>query len=179
MTRAGEAFRRDGWRVGHLSPTRDLTAVAALMLACADYTLLVTGEPPTPDEATEFFDAVPPECASDAMLKLGVWRQDATDGPLLGLVDICRGYPAPEVWYVGLLLLHPDARGQGAGRAVTAGLVDLAKAAGAARLALSVVEENQAGLRFWQAVGFVPVRHLPPRCFGAKEQARIELARSL
>jgi ribosomal protein S18 acetylase RimI-like enzyme len=141
------------------------------MLAAADYTFLVTGEPPAPTEAADVFQAMPPGHTPDDMLKLGIRRDDER---LLGILDLCRGYPAPGTWYIGLLLLHPDARGQGAGRAVIEALADFARTHGAQRLMLSVLEENVAALHFWSAVGFERIRTLPPRRFGVKDHARIE-----
>ncbi len=48
---------------------------------------------------------------------------------------------------------------------------------GADRLMLSVVEQNRRALRFWRGLGFTVTRKLPPRRFGSKEHARLEMAR--
>lgn len=163
-----------GWRIRELDARLHRDAVAALSMACADYAMLVNGEPPRPSDGEEFFRDAPPGRSSDIMLKLGV--MDPEDR-LVGLADVARAYPDADTWYVGLLLLHPSARGRGAGRAAVRRIDEAAAEAGAARLMLSVVEANRRALRFWRGLGFKVARRLPRRRFGAKEHARLEMAR--
>ncbi len=165
---------RSDWIVRELDAGRDVGAVASLSLACADYALLVNGEPPNPDDGAGFFADVAPGRTAGDMLKLGVL---SAGGALVGVADVVRSYPSEDDWYIGLLLLHPATRRQGAGRAA-ADWIDLtAGRAGASRLVLSVVEENGAALAFWRRLGFSEVGRLKPRLFGRRMHARVELQR--
>ena len=53
------------------------------------------------------------------------------------------------------VMVHPDARGQGVGRAVTAALVDDAREAGVEVLTLDCRGNNHGALRLYAALGFV------------------------
>jgi ribosomal protein S18 acetylase RimI-like enzyme len=162
-------FTAGSFQVRRLRPDADSAAVDALAQRCADYTLMLTGEPPSHDSSVDFFAAI----ASEDMLKLGVVDPAGT---LAGLVDIARDHPAPGSWYIGLLLLDPAARGRGVGAAVMHGVREEAARAGATRLMLSVVAENERALKFWASRGFIVTRELPAKRFGRKHHVRLELA---
>lgn len=162
------------WTIRELNPSRDVDAVTALSLACADYALLETGELPNSDSGITFFADVAPGKELRNMLKLGIVR---SDGSLAGVVDIARSYPAENAWYIGLLLLHPDMRRRGIGRAVIDWVDEAARVTDASHLLLCVVEENEAGLSFWRRLGFTEVRHVGPHQFGRKVHRRVELMR--
>ena len=53
------------------------------------------------------------------------------------------------------VMVHPDARGQGVGRAVTAALVGDARAAGVEVLTLDCRGNNHGALRLYASLGFV------------------------
>ncbi|MHC0053875.1 GNAT family N-acetyltransferase [Actibacterium sp. D379-3] len=59
------------------------------------------------------------------------------------------------------VILAPAARGQGTGRALIAGLVAQARAAGAHSLIAGVSAANPGGVAFHAAVGFAEVARLP------------------
>ena len=59
------------------------------------------------------------------------------------------------------VMVHPDARGRGVGRAVTAALVDDARAAGIEVLTLDCRGNNHAALRLYASLGFVPSGRRP------------------
>ncbi len=58
------------------------------------------------------------------------------------------------------ILLHPDGRGQGGGRALMMAITDHATAAGMSCLIAGVSAENDAGLAFHAAMGFAKVGHV-------------------
>ena len=165
-------FDAGSFQVKPLRPEADSAAVDALAQRCADYTLMLTGEPPSQDGSADFFAAVPDAKAIDDMLKLGVFDPA---GALVGLVDIARDHPAPGTWYLGLLLLDPAVRGQGVGAAVMRGVREQAAHSGAASLMLSVVAENKRARKFWTSQGFAVTRELPAKRFGRKHHVRLEL----
>ncbi len=53
------------------------------------------------------------------------------------------------------VMVHPDARGEGVGRAVTAALVESAREAGVEVLTLDCRGNNHAALRMYAGLGFV------------------------
>jgi hypothetical protein len=86
----------------------------ALSLRCADFMRLVEGREPGPQEGREILTDAPPNFPIADKFVLGV----RSGGDLIGVADVLRGYPAPAVWWIGLLLLAPKARGGGLGREV-------------------------------------------------------------
>lgn len=162
--------------VRELDAARDRDAVAALWVACEDYAMLVSGEPPRRAEGEGFLAAAPPDRALVTMLKLGLFR---ADGRLAGIADVARDYPEPGTWHVGLVLVHPASRGRGLGRALVQRIEDAAADARAARLRLLVLEENERALDFWRGLGFAATARLAPIPFGSREHARIELTRAV
>ena len=38
------------------------------------------------------------------------------DGHAAGMIDVVRGFPEPQVWYLGFIFLAPRVRGGGVGR---------------------------------------------------------------
>ncbi|MBV8827024.1 MAG: GNAT family N-acetyltransferase [Bradyrhizobiaceae bacterium] len=139
---------------------------------CADYALMLTGQPPDRDASAAFFAAVPDGKTLADMWKLGVFD---SAGKLVALADVAREHPAPGTWYIGLLLIDPTVRGRGVGAAVVRGVKQEAARNGAVRLMLSVVTENERALKFWKTQGFSVTRDLPPKRFGRKQHARVEL----
>jgi ribosomal protein S18 acetylase RimI-like enzyme len=165
-------FEGGSFRLKRLRPEADGAAIDALSQSCADYTLMLTGEPPSHDGGADFFAAIPNGKTPGDMLKLGVFDPA---GMLVGLMDIARDHPTPGTWYLGLLLLDPAVRGQGVGAAVMRGVREEAARNGATGLMLSVVAENARALKFWRAQGFAVTRELPAKRFGSKHHARLEL----
>ncbi len=167
----------DHHRVVRLRAPENLREVAALAERCADSAVLVRGAPFRPEEDMRAFLTGGPAGKDPAdVLKLGV-REGVAGGRLVGLMEAVRDYPAEGAWYLGLLLLEPESRGRGLGRAVARAFEAWAAGQGARRLVLSVILENRRALRFWRGLGFEVTRKLPPRRFGAAEHARLEMAR--
>jgi ribosomal protein S18 acetylase RimI-like enzyme len=159
-----------------LNAETDSDAVTRLSAACADYALMVTGAPPTPQDGALFFQDCPPGHNLDTMLKLGVWGEPNT---LRCLIDVVLDYPEPGIWYIGLLLVHPEHRRTGLGRLVVEGLAQHAAGQGAQRLRLGVVEANTAALAFWTALGFAEHRRSAGHRIGNLDHLVIELERDL
>ena len=69
-----------------------------------------------------------------------------------------------------MFLFAPEVRGQGIGQKVMQGFVDHVRASGGKAIMLGVVEDNEHAYRFWERIGFQPVRKTEPRQFGKKIQ---------
>jgi GNAT superfamily N-acetyltransferase len=132
---------------------------------CSDYAILVDGEPSPATAAEEEFRSVPPGRSLDDKVMFGLI---APTDDIVGLLEGLRHYPDEATWWLGLLLLLPDRRGQRLGEALTSGFLELARGQGAKAVMLGVLLENEAGRRFWERQGFVEVRRTEPRPFGKK-----------
>ncbi|BDP44907.1 hypothetical protein DAETH_48760 (plasmid) [Deinococcus aetherius] len=165
-------FALPGFVVRRLRP-EDITLIADLARRASDYTEMITGEPARPDEeAAELFDVLPPGKKPEDLWLIGVLQ----GAQLVALLEIVHNSPAADEEYLGLLLMDPTLRGSGLGRRVYQGYAGRAWARGVRRIVLSVVQENQRALRFWQSVGFEPTdRSLPEAQYGAKTHRVHEL----
>ena len=145
----------------------DETLIFDLMQRCAEFSLLVSGQPPEPQEAADLLVDLPPGKGLEDKFAMGVF-----DGPekLLGLVDLIRGYPRPEVWFIGLMQLDPAYRGQGLGRQLYQALEAWSIQRGAREIMLGVVAQNVDGLAFWEKLGFQVIDRKPGK-FGLVETA--------
>lgn len=155
---------------------QDAPALQALCEACADYHALVYGAPAGPDEAQSLLAELPPGRTPEDKFLWGLF----TPRPrLCGAVDLIRDVRRPGEWYLGLLLLEPQARGLGHGEAVLRAVEAFARAHGADALRLACAEQNLGGRRFWERQGFREDRWFPPRQLGARETVLIEYVRPL
>jgi ribosomal protein S18 acetylase RimI-like enzyme len=132
---------------------------------CDDFHLLVEGVPTYPYAAEDIFLSVPPGKDPEEKFILGILN---AAGDIVGVLEGLPGYPQPDIWWIGLLLLTPETRGKGLGRRVVQRFCERARELGTSAVMLGVVEENQAGLRFWQRLGFSEVSQTEPRPFGNK-----------
>src|SRR4051812_43110782 len=82
-----------------------------LLERCEAFEILVTGHPPDPHAAEDLVVEVPPDHPLRDKLVIGVW----TSQGLTAAVDLLRHFPAERDWYLGLLLVAPEARNQGLG----------------------------------------------------------------
>lgn len=133
-----------------LDPGADRPRLAAFFDAVSDYILLERDAAPGPELLEEFFDDAPPGCDPAASARLGLFEA----GQLLGIAEMGFGYPLPGDAYLGLMLLHPAARGGGRGASLLRHLEDLARSRGKTRMALAVLEINPRGRAFWEREGF-------------------------
>lgn len=138
----------------------DLLQVRTLIHAAGDFTELTTGTAPSEGDVRALFDDLPPGRNLDDKFVLGFF-----EGPrLLGVADVVRGWNAPEKVIIGLLLFHPDARGQGHGRTALQKIVQLAETwPQANRLRIGVVATHAAALSFWRQMGFTETGEIRPR----------------
>jgi ribosomal protein S18 acetylase RimI-like enzyme len=154
--------------------TTDVAEVQALHVRCADFVEATTGRPPRDDEGEHVFvDAPAGKGAADKQV-LGVTRE----GALIGVVELLIGHPGPTDWYVGLLLLSPEARGAGVGTTVVRDVVEHVAAAGGRALHLIVREDNPRAVGFWQRQGFALVGRLV-QDLGTKKNLVLKMVRPL
>ena len=134
----------------------DAPRLQALFEACPDY-FERCGLPLAADEALQDLRSTPPpDFAWAAQWHLGLVRPGG-DG-LVAVLQVCSEAPAPGVWHLGLLMVHPAHRGQGLARRLVAALEAWALQSGARWLRLGVVAGNEPAERFWCRQGFRELR---------------------
>lgn len=156
---------------------RDDAELQSLLYKCGDYFELVLGRLPGPADSLGVFYAGPEE-GKDPKNKelLGIESPDVRG--LVGVLDAFRDYPAEGIWYIGLILIAPDARSLGLGGRVLETFAKEAHRAGARELQLNVVEQNASAHAFWLRHGFVEVRRWSQR-FGERDSVFVRMSRLL
>jgi ribosomal protein S18 acetylase RimI-like enzyme len=131
----------------------DAGAIQDLYVRCTAFVELVEGRPPTSREGQDLLHAKPPGVKDEDKLVFGIFD----DGRMVGALDILRGYPDPETWYLGLLMLSPDTRNHGLGGQAYEAVRRWVGANGGKAVRLVVQAQNNAALRFWERQGFVVI----------------------
>lgn len=129
----------------------DVASLQRLLEQGRIYHELVHTEPLSPSAASDELIDCPPGLALEHKWTLGAWCGDE----MIGVVDLLRGYPDPDIAYLGLLQIGEPWQGAGQGRALYTEACNLARSWGCQRMRLAVVACNQPGLNFWQARGFI------------------------
>jgi GNAT superfamily N-acetyltransferase len=158
-----------GFRARLLTFT-DLPALQSLMEQCADYVELVSGSPPSSNEAEMLVASLPPGKTLDDKYILGIFN---LEGELTGILDAVKDYPGERDWWVGLQLLSPDSRGKGTGRQLYQAFENWALAQGARQIQLGVLEANPQAYVFWERLGFELVEKGPSRDPGVEHQVLV------
>lgn len=78
------------------------------------------------------------------------------DGRAIGMAFGIRQRERPDAPHVGGMWVDPAARGSGAGRALTAAVIDWARQQGFLRIGLWVTEGNGPATGLYTAMGFTP-----------------------
>lgn len=153
----------------------DVEEISGLFKRCSDYFVLQDGVAATSADAHDLFLDLPPGFHANDQSVFG-WRNS---GQLAALVVILRAYPDADIWYLGLLIVDPERRSAGVGRAIYSVAERWAAEEGAREVRLAVLEANVEAHRFWCSIGFRQRRRVGPDNFKSKTHYRIELARSL
>lgn len=97
------------------------------------------------------------DIAANAQARLMLWRQD---GRLLGCVWLEPA--AGETWYLGMLTVHPQTQAQGAGRRLLEAAEAEAKAQGARRIRMTVVNVREGLIAWYRRRGYAPTGETLP-----------------
>jgi ribosomal protein S18 acetylase RimI-like enzyme len=134
---------------------------------CTDFFELVEGQPGGSETAAEILGPLPSNVTFGAKSIFGLERGNE----LIGAVELLAGFPLPNEWYVGLLLLRPDARGAGVGTIVWEDLrkrMNMERAVGAR---LIVHKQNSGARRFWERQGFAVEKEIVAKVGKLQSQA--------
>lgn len=161
--------------IRRLDPSADRALVDDLFHRSADYVALERGEDPSPVLSAEFFDETVPGGTLDEALKLGLFV-----GPeIVAIADVGFGFPDPGDAYLGLMQFAQEARGRGLGAVFLRHVEAAARARGATRLYLAVLEENPRGRAFWDREGFSVVIERKPHRLGQKDHLVARMVKGL
>ncbi|WP_426750692.1 GNAT family N-acetyltransferase [Myxococcus sp. Y35] len=141
-------------------PDADVAVFQPLLERCEDFFLRCYGRPARPDEALQLPAERPREVPPEKGHQLALWTPE---GQLVGILEGVSDFPVPEAWYLGLMLLAPEVRGQRRGEAVLRAYEDWMRGQGARLLRLGVAEPNPSALRFWTRMGFQEEQWVGPR----------------
>jgi len=141
----------------------DVGRLQELYEACADFTILVEGEPPGPHAAAEDLASLPPGSRPEDKHVFGL--VDA-QGRIVAMLEAIRGFPEPRTWWIGLMMVDPRRRRDGVGAALHAGFERWVVDQDDHRISLGVVSANSGGLRFWESQGYTQDRTVEAQSFG-------------
>ena len=130
--------------------SEDVAALFALFEQAPGYSLIVEGRLPRPEDARAALSQTPPGKAQKDKFFGGYWK----DGALVGCMDLIRGYPEPDVAFLGLLLFSETHQGQGLGVSALEHIASLSRSWRCAALRLAVIDKNERALAFWRREGF-------------------------
>lgn len=138
----------------------DVAALQELLESNPGYTERITGCPPGSSDALGVLISVPPDFDPVRKRGIGLWR----GADLVAFADVLLGYPDPAAAYIGLLIVHGDHLGRGAGRELHDAVLDrVVRESSAERMRLGVVESNAAVAEpFWRALGYRPTGERKP-----------------
>ncbi|MBD2535403.1 GNAT family N-acetyltransferase [Nostoc flagelliforme FACHB-838] len=170
---ASFALNRPGYSAKLLKP-EDAAVLQSLYEQCTEFALLTDGQLPSPMAARDEFDAVPDGKTTQDKYIFGLFNPQ---NDLLGMIESIRHYPDNQTWWLGLMMLSPEQRGQGLGSEFYQAFENWVSAQGVKQVSLSVVEANELGLQFWKSLGFKVIRKTEPRQFGNKTHAVYVMSR--
>jgi RimJ/RimL family protein N-acetyltransferase len=150
MTRSGYRFAR--LTIDHAPELQNLYE------GCTDYHMAHEGTPTRPNAGAEELRSLPPGRSAEDKFPFGIYSPDAE---LVGYLELFRNYPAKGEWWIGLLMVEPNARRRGLGSEIFRSGSDWAAENGAKAIQLAVLEHDPAAQRFWARQGFEFVRRRP------------------
>lgn len=145
----------------------DRSRLEILCQECTDFFELIEGRPGSRETAAELLGPLPSNITVGVKSIIGLERE----GELIGVVELLAGFPLPNEWYVGLLLLRPDVRCTGTGTIVWEALLKRMKFEGAVVIRLIVQKQNPGARRFWERQGFTVEKEILARVGNLKSQA--------
>lgn len=125
-------------------------ALQAVHDAAPAYSQVVFGRLPDGTEAGETFTSTPPGFPLDQKFVLGIYLEDE----LIGAAELLKGYPEPDIAYIGLLLVKESHQKHGLGSLALAHITELACQWGCTAIRIAVIASNGEALGFWLRHGF-------------------------
>jgi len=128
----------------------DEERIQQFLVDCSDYQMMESGRPVQLGDAHAFLYDLPPGKILDDKFTFAIEK----DTRIVAILDVLRDYKTKDSWWIGLLLISPSMRGKGLGRKIIDYIIKNLTRDGVKDIQLAVLEENEAGLQFWQKMGF-------------------------
>ena len=161
----------------HLLQPADFQLIQPVFDACTDYALVQDGQPFPANAAELQFEDLPAGFTTESKR---IFAIEQPNGKVGGLIDGLQSYPNRATWFIGLMLIIPEARSSGLGTLALAALEHFARSQDACtEMELAVLKVNRQGLRFWERNGFCCRREAPAATFGQQVHERWVLGKHL
>jgi ribosomal protein S18 acetylase RimI-like enzyme len=134
-----------------LAAPGDEARIQALLESDPAYFGVTQGAPPSPTEAKDQLSDLPAGKEYRDKLVYAIFDCDET---LVALVDLVRGYPDDETWFLGLLFVAPACRNTGLGSRPLDAIFAEIKQQGARAIRLGVVRGNVRARALYDRSGF-------------------------
>lgn len=149
-------MKLDGYEVALLT-LDELAELQRFLERCSDFFELCEGGP-TPANAAELeLTQVPPGHGLDDHFAFVIRER----GAIVALLNLQRHYPREHQWWIGFLVVDPQARGRGLGERIVRAAEEWMAAEGAEAIRLGVSERNDGADRFWRRMGFEETERQP------------------
>jgi len=153
----------------------DEERIQQFLVDCSDYQWMESGRPVLPEDAHAFLYDLPPGKNLEDKFTFSIEK----DTRIIAIFDVLRDYKAKDNWWIGLLLIAPSIRGKGLGRKIVDYIIKNLIRNGVRTVQLAVLEENEAGLLFWQKMGFRQTEIIYGRRHGLKIHNLLVMSRPL
>jgi ribosomal protein S18 acetylase RimI-like enzyme len=117
----------------------DTAEIQSLFESDPSYFELVPGAPPGPSEAQSLVSALPKGKGHRDKFVYAVFD---SHGTIAAVIDLIRGYPESDVWFLGLLFVAPWTRNIGLGSRIIDAICANVKQRGGRAIRLGVVRGN-------------------------------------
>ncbi|OBS08692.1 GNAT family N-acetyltransferase [Acidihalobacter prosperus] len=135
----------------------DIDALQMLLEQAPGYSLTIQNRLPAPGDAEQALLDLPPGKTMDDKHFYAYLLHDN----VIGCADLLRGYPEPDIAYIGLLLFAESHQGCGYGTLALENLRAQARHWNCGTLRIAVVEKNTQALKFWRRAGFAELYRTP------------------
>jgi len=139
--------------------------------AAPGYAMRATGLPVGAADAQSTVTMLPDGKGYDDKFVFGIHRGDDSDAPMVGCIDVVRGWPDHETAMLGLLIVDERLHGQGIGRAAYRRLeAFVATWPEIRRVRIGVLDLNaHVAMPFWLRMGFLPNGETKPHRYAQVE----------
>ncbi|MGB7441033.1 MAG: GNAT family N-acetyltransferase [Coleofasciculaceae cyanobacterium] len=169
------SLKRPDYSVKRLTP-QDADVLQRLYEQCREFFILTDGLAPSPTAACEEFYDVPEGKTPEDVYIFGLFD---VHNNLLGAIAGVRYYPDRQTWWIGLMMLAPEQRGQCLGADFYRAFERWVAAQGISQISLVALKVNKPGLQFWERMGFEVIRKIPSRQYKAKTHEVYVLSRAI
>lgn len=137
-------------RLLHADNAKDIADLQQVLEDAPAYSTLIKGRPPIPTDAEDIFNDFPPALHTADKMVAGFMF----NSQMVGVVDICKGYPDVHTAYIGLLLFAEKFQGRGFGCEALSHIRTLVRSWDCRMIRVAVIETNAQALTFWKDEGF-------------------------